>query len=710
MVATQSLTQKNTADWLFDTEGVLWVVKAYLVDTIRIDLNTVETGCSRFKNGKSASWAYERKDGAIWLVYEKLSAEAKQLIESHIRYHYKGVAADIYGVAQEAILKHRFITNADPSDDARFYMSLPAKKYGRAFSQSEADDLATACKILRGVQGFIDSTDYAKGVFVGKTKVVKTANEFIEHVAKLIKSWQVKSLKIGNGRVLRRKLQTFRDDGREGLLSDKLGNDNAQKITDDIERTAVVLSGSPFRNTGVDIRMELESRYGLTLSNATVNNLLRKPENQYKIKAVREGKTVAMKQQTIHIAQGKLRYADEMWLVDGTTVQLAVMDDKGKSVKIPMNRISVMDAYSKKRVGVAYGVTETADLVWEAMYFAFKTTGRLPNFLKSDNGGANTRADLVAKYKLLGITHITITPHRSTAQRDIEHDQHQHERMLQRTAANFTGGNFLGRGKQMRVNVDNLKRLQREQNLPTWLQAIAHDYEVFFSTNSMPDKHGRTPNQKYADSHHDNRWTCSTKDLVNVFDPLESPTRMEHGTIQFQNGGQSFQYWVGTAMEVDLEFVKRHNGNKFRVRFNPSDPSVIGLYTERWEFVSVAVQKHAFSPNPKALTSDERTALNKNLKGDKALRQWGVEAYNELKQATEAKGELSHIDFMTRLKEAVQKDELNTLWEDVDKVGILDSGRTRLQSKTQRQNTPSVIEQKAAHFFANDELAQQLLD
>jgi hypothetical protein len=495
------------------------------------------------------------------------------------------------------------------------------------------------------------------------------------------------------------------------LLSDKLGNDNAQKVTADMERTAVVLYGSAFKSTGVDIRQELEHRYGMKLSDATVTNLINRPHNYRKVAAMREGRTVAMKQSTIHIAQGKLRYADEMWYCDTTTVQLAVADDKGKSVKIPMNRVTILDGYSKKRVGIAYGVTETADLVWEAMYFAMRTTGRLPNVLKSDNGGANTRADLAAKYKLLGITHITITPHRSTAQRDIEHDQHKHERMLQRTCENFTGGNFTGRGKQMRFNVDTLKGLQRDKRLPTWLEVIAKDYEAFFSANSLPNKKGITPNQLYDQSHHEARFSCSTQDLVNVFDPLDSPpTRLEHGTIKFQHDGATYQYWVGTAMEVNAEFVKRHEGNKFRIRFNPADPSVIGLYTECWEFVSLAVEKHQFSPNPKALTSDERLALNGNLAADKALRTWGQTEFETMKADMEAAGELTYIDWNTKLKEAVQKDELNNMWRDVDKVGILDGTRSRLKPKNQHDTTPSVIETTQPHFFADSELARQLLD
>jgi hypothetical protein len=524
-----------------------------------------------------------------------------------------------------------------------------------------------------------------------------------------LKSWRIKCLNIGNGRVLLKNLQAFRTHGRECLMSDKLGNDNALKINAEMERTMVVLAGSVLKPTDRDIRMEVESRYHTKLSDTTVSNWLNKPVNERKVLAVREGKVFAMKAHNLHIAQAKLRFADEMWFVDTTTVQLAVSDDMGKQVKIPMNRVTVMDGYSKKRVGVAYGVTETADLVWEAMYFAFKTTGRLPNVLKSDNGGANTRADLVAKYKLLGITHITITPRRSTAQRDIEHDQHKHERMLQRTMPNFLGGNFMGRGQQMRFNPDNLKQLQRENKLPTWLQAIAKDFEIFMSANSLPDAKGKTPNDYYHYSQHEKRQICGVKDLVNVFDPLSNDNYLlEHGEISFDYQRQSYQYWVGTPMEADMDFFKRNEGNKFKIRFNPCDPSVIGLYSERWEFVSVAVRKHQFSQNPKALTSDERTALDKNWEGDKALQTWGIQEYNRLKTEVEQSGELTFIDWDTKLKEAVQKDTLSTMWHDVQHLGILDAERKRLKPKQQRIETPAPVEKQ--HFFADAALAQSLLD
>lgn len=698
-------------DWLYDNEHILWVRKGYLLDTIQIDLNTLETGTSRFKRGLYKSWAYEMKAGMLWVAYEEMPLLQKQRLEDYLKRYYKGINADVYGIATEAILKHRFIDAADPSDDARYFMSLQAKKGGRAFTQTEADDMATGLKILRGVLEFRDSTDYAKGVVLGKTKVIQTYMDFIAWFAPVLKSWRIKCLNIGNGRVLLKNLQAYRTYGRDCLMSDKLGNDNALKITDEMERTMVVLSGNCFKPTDRDIRMELESRYHTKLSDTTVNNWLSKPVNERKVLAVREGKVFAMKSHNLHIAQAKLRYADEMWFVDTTTVQLAVSDDMGKQVKIPMNRVTVLDGYSKKRVGVAYGVTETADLVWEAMYFAFKTTGRLPNVLKSDNGGANTRADLVAKYKLLGITHITITPRRSTAQRDIEHDQHKHERMLQRMMPNFLGGNFMGRGQQMRFNADNLKQLQRENKLPSWLQAIAKDYEVFMSNNSMPDAKGKTPNALYQQSSHEKRQVCGVKDLVNVFDPLSNDNyQLEHGEISFDFQKQTYQYWVGTPMEADMDFFKRHEGNKFKIRFNPCDPSVIGLYSERWEFISVAVRKHQFSQNPKALTGEERSALNKNLEGDKALQTWGVQEYNRLKTEVEQNNELTYIDWDTKLKEAVQKDTLSTMWVDVDKVGILDAERKRLAPKPPKGAVLSPAPVEKQHFFADAEWTKSLLD
>jgi transposase InsO family protein len=708
MVASQQ--NRAEQDWLYDNEWALWVRKGYLIDTIAIDQNTVETGTSKFKRGLSKSWRYEMKAGTLWVAYEDMPPQQRQRIEDILKHTYKGIATDVYGIATEAIFKNRFITQADPTDDARYFMTLQVKAGQRAFSQAEAEDMATGLKILRGLTEYLDSTDYAKGVTLGKTKVVKTAEKFIEWFSQVLKTWRIKSLNVGHPRVMRRRLKDFKEQGRDCIIPEKVGNQNAQKVTAEMITDMLVLSGCANKPTDKDVADEVNSRYNLSLSNATISNYLRKPENERKVLAVREGKIHAMKKTSLHIAQARLRYADEMWFVDTTTVQLAVADESGKQIKIPMNRVSVFDGYSQKRVGVAYGVTETADLVWEAMYFAFKSTGRLPNVLKSDNGGANVRHDLVAKYKLLGITHITITPRRSTAQRDIEHDQHKHERMLQRIMPNFTGGNFMGRGQQMRFNPDNLKALQKKGELPNWLQTVAKDYEIFMSHNSMPNKKGKTPNELYGASVHEKRCVLTLPSLVQVFDPLsDNNYRMEHGQIQFEHNKQRYQYWVGTPMEADIEFFKCNEGNRFKIRFNPADPSVIGLFSERWEFISVAVRKHQFSQNPKALTDEERKAVLHNLAGDKALQAWGVEQYKALQADTESRGALTHIDWDTKLKEAVQMDTLSTMWEDVEHLGILNSERKRLQPKTQA-HTNSIAPEEKANFFSDDNLAKSLLD
>jgi hypothetical protein len=284
--------------------------------------------------------------------------------------------------------------------------------------------------------------------------------------------------------------------------------------------------------------------------------------------------------------------------------------------------------------------------------------------------------------------------------------------MLQRICENFTGGNFMGRGQQMRFNPDNLKRLQTEGRLPNWLEAIARDYEIYFSGNSIPDdKTGLTPNQKYFNNEHPERRACGWDLLVNVFEPLDDAHRLEHGQIQFQINGQRLKYWVGTPMQVDADFVKRYEGNKFRIRFNPSDPSVVGLYSEKWEFVSVAVQKHEFSQNPKALTGDERTALNYNLEADKLLQKSGITEYEELKTDLEETGALTYIDWDTKLKEHVQRDTLQTMWSDINELGILNTKRERLENKKSQATKQTItIEQRPNHFFQDDEAAQALLD
>ncbi len=708
--ATQLLDSSLTSKYfIYDTDHQLWVAKTHLLTEMGISENTVREGLRDYKAKGKGSWTYEvYGHNDTWILYDTIPALTRQRVSDYYGQLHKTC---VHRAASALILRGRFEAACEPND-AEWFLSQSVKQGGRSFTTSEAKDLRLACGILRQLDDDINNKVWRKGIRADKDTIITDGNGYISFVASVIKSWNLFGFKVGNGRVLYRKIKEWVESNRASLISDRFGKANAEKKTDDLLRTAIVLKASATKPTDRDVALELGKRYNMPLTPQTIGNWLNEPEAHRQLLAAREGKVYAQKKSAIWIAQGKYRHADEVWLVDATTVQMMVADDKGKRVKLPMNRVTVLDGYSEKRVGVAYGISETAELVWQALYFAFKTTGRLPQVIRSDKGSANTRKDLVSKFDLLGITHITGQAHRSTRQRLIEYDQHKHERVLQRFCENFAGGNFMGRGQQMRFNPDNLKRLEQEGKLPTWLEGIGQDFTLFMAGNSIVGKDGKTPNERYSQSEHAERRTGSLKLLVNVFEPRKDLYTYHNGQILFRHNGQDLTYWVGSHLEIDEDFYRRHEGNKFRIRFNQDDASIIGLYSEKWDFVAVAHQKHKFGQNPKALSTDERLALNHNLAVEKRLNTEGATGLKQIKEAMTARQELTYIDYQLKTKDDLQGDELNELYHQVSLLGILDkerkpmNGNTATKQKTLRAETTA----QTQHFFQDDEAAQALLD
>lgn len=708
----------TSTDFAFDTEHLLWVAKTHLLETIGISENTVREGLRDYKAKGKGSWTYEvHGHGATWILYDTIPAMTRQRVSD---YYEKLQNVCVHRAASALILRGRFEAACEPND-AEWFLAQAVKLGGRSFTTDEAKDLRLACGILRQLDEDINNKVWRKGIRADKDTVITDGNGYISFVASVIKTWNLFGFKVGNGRVLYRKIKEWVESNRASLISDRFGKANAEKKTDDLLLSAIVLKASMTKPTNRDVALELQKRYQIKLSSQTVGNWLEHAEANRQLLAAREGKVFAQKKSAIWIAQGKYRHADEVWLVDATTVQMMVADDSGKRVKLPMNRVTVLDGYSEKRVGVAYGISETAELVWQALYFAFKTTGRLPQVIRSDKGSANTRKDLVAKFDLLGITHITGQAHRSTRQRLIEYDQHKHERLLQRFCENFAGGNFMGRGQQMRFNPDNLKRLEQEGKLPTWLAGVGQDFTLFMAGNSIIGKDGKTPTERYEQSTHAERRIGSLKLLVNVFEPRKDLYTYHNGQILFRHNGQDLTYWVGSHMAIDEDFYRRHEGNKFRIRFNPDDASIVGLYSEKWDFVAVAHQKHKFGQNPKALTTDERLALNHNLAVEKRLNTEGATGLKQIKEAMAARQELTYIDYQLKTKDDLQGDELQELYHQVSLLGILDKDRTPLTPKgnfgqmglstaTKQTTLRAETTAQTQHFFQDDEAAQALLD
>ncbi len=688
----------------FDTKHQLWLSQKLLIGEIGISENTIKMGTDDYRKSCRESWQYELHD-TLWILYETIPALTQQRIADYYQIKH---GIPIYRYASVAILRGRFEAACD-IDDTAFFTAQKIKKGGRAFTSAEVSDLTLACGILRQLDSDINNKVWRQGIRADENTIIKDGNGYIAFVASVIKEWQLFGFKVGNGRVLYRKIKEWLAYNRESLLSDRFGKANRLKKTDELVRTAIVLSASATKPTNCDIALELEQRYNIKISPQAVQNWLSEPEAKRQITAAREGNIHALKKRAIWIAQGKYQHADEVWLIDATTVQLMTHNDNGKLVKLPLNRVTVLDGYSEKRVGVAYGISETAELVWQALYFAFKTTGRMPNVIRSDRGSANIRKDLVANFKLLGITHITGKAYRSTRQRLIEYDQHKHERVLQRFCENFAGGNFMGRGQQMRFNPDTLKRLEAEGKLPSWLEAVTTDFTLFMATNSVIGKDGMSPNERYAQSAHTDRRSLSLDLLVRVFTPRKGNYTYHNGQILFRHNGQDLTYWVGSHLQIDEDFYRRHEGNKFQVRFNPDDASIIGLYSEQWEFIAVAHQKYKFPQNPKAFTADERAALNHNLAVEARLHTEGQTGLKTLKAEMTANNEPTYIDYALKTKDAIAADTWEAMRQQIDHLGILDKDRNPMRANKNQTVEPAETE-KRTHIFQDDEFMKSLLD
>ena len=125
---------------------------------------------------------------------------------------------------------------------------------------------------------------------------------------------------------------------------------------------------------------------------------------------VREGLLAAQKESWSYVKNAKSPFADALWLVDGTQTALFHHRD-GAAKKSTWNAVFVRDHFSGKVIGLAFGQTETSELVKLAMRRAVMNAGKLPHSIRYDGGSANTSDAMKAVFDKLSAYHFKTMPY-----------------------------------------------------------------------------------------------------------------------------------------------------------------------------------------------------------------------------------------------------------------------------------------------------------
>ncbi len=298
----------------------------------------VKKALYRNKQGITSTWQHEYdSENRLWILYETLPSETKSKVDSYYKNQY---GTDIY----TAFRKESLVSAAKSCEQLEVDSLFFQKE--QTYSPRQLGDLVKAAGWLRYLAGVDFWKLYDLG---GKT------NGYI-YVAQLIRKLDLYGLKIKNGRSLERKVSEWKRIGLGCLVSEKFGTKNAllafEKEDGKIvrekggltkadvfemakDRIIYLYGDSKNANVGMVTEIynaEAKEKGFPTYSAQRVWQILQ--ENTMEWKVSREGVNVVRAQREVIIKRKRPDRPNEMWSLDGTTIQLFGTDENGKIAKV----------------------------------------------------------------------------------------------------------------------------------------------------------------------------------------------------------------------------------------------------------------------------------------------------------------------------------------------------------------------------------------
>lgn len=385
---------------------------------------------------------------------------------------------------------------------------------------------------------------------------------------------------------LKAKMREYSKEGYSCLVSGKLGNSSALKVTEDAARYLIALrrSRTPVYSTAqilAEFNSVASSKGWKPLRSAgTLNAFFERPEIRWRWMDAVYG-SVAAKQDLIRrnrTAMPTMR--DSLWYGDGTKLNLFYKSYEGGKLVVRTAYVyEVSDAFNDTLLGYAIGSTEDFGLQYRAFRMAVETAGHLPYEIVTDNQGGQRKAAAREFFGRICRVARTTAPYNAQS-KTIESCFGRFQRQVLAKDWRFTGGNISSK-EAWRVNREFAAA--NKESLYTYDELVAAYAAARNEWNSMPDTvHGMPRIEAYRSSVNlDTREYHAIDEESLFWRATESPVRFTTSGIEITVDGRRHAYEVLTDAGLpDMEWRRRNTGRSFTVRYDPLDLSEVRLYEE----------------------------------------------------------------------------------------------------------------------------------
>lgn len=386
---------------------------------------------------------------------------------------------------------------------------------------------------------------------------------------------------------LRDRIRQYKAEGYVCLISGKLTNDNAIKITPAAGRQIIALKRCrvPVLNTAQifeEFNRIAEGKGWKPLKSiSSLQQFLDRPEIMIQWKDTEQGELKAKMMYSRQNATILPSCRDAIWYGDGTKINIyykAYINGKYQAASAQV--FEVVDAYSEAFIGYHISDRENFETMYEAYRKAIESTGHLPVELIYDNQGGTKREDAKMWLAKISICSRPTAPYNAPS-KTIESIFGRFQAQVLHKLWFYTGANIQAKKDSSKINAEFL--LENVDNLPTYSEMLQIYAECREQWNNMPHyKYDKPRMQLYLES--------ANPQAVQLTDTLKrelfwmttaKPSTFTAKGIQITIEKRKYVYEVLDEDGMpDMKWRSRNTGREFWVQYDPHDMSVVRLCTK----------------------------------------------------------------------------------------------------------------------------------
>ena len=380
---------------------------------------------------------------------------------------------------------------------------------------------------------------------------------------------------------LKTRLKAWKSDGYQSVVSGKLGNSSALKITGDFLKLIVALKRSKVP-VYTDAQLfekanEIAEERGWKpiRSLSGMKKWLNSPSVEPLWYDAVYGEQAARQRYGRKHKTALPTRRDTLWYGDGTKLNLYYRDEQGKVRTTQV--YEVIDAMSEVLLGYCISDTEDYEAQYHAYRMAIQKSGHKPYEIVYDNQGGHKKLDSDGFIGKICRVHRPTQPYNGES-KTIENLFYRFQSQVLHKHWNFTGQNVTTKKDISRPNLEFIEANVRQ--LPT-LDELRNQYaEARREWNEMPHPATGKPRiEMYRESVNPETQAVGVHDMIDMFWLItDKPSTFGTRGIEITVRGQKYVYEVYSApCTPDMEWRRQNTRRQFYVQYDPYEMTSVRL-------------------------------------------------------------------------------------------------------------------------------------